>query len=261
VNKFFKLGLALATFCSFFEAAAAAPAVATETRPLDARVTRVHVDGVVDVVLRQGSPAGLVVRGDPRLLEKTTTVQEGDTLRIGTELRTVRLSERFMTREMSGLRVEVTLPHLRALSSETVGATHLAGFSGDELDLTLEGAGSMHVNCNYKRLSASLGGVGSMNISGLNSDAVELDLHGAGSVVLNGRTRLLKADLGGLGGLNAQQFAAENVNLDLSGLGSAVVTAHQGVVMNLSGMGSVTVYGKPLNRQVSNDGLGRVSYK
>jgi hypothetical protein len=49
--------------------------------------------------------------------------------------------------------------------------------------------------------------------------------------------------------------------LDLSGLGNAIVTAHQNANLNLSGMGSVTVYGKPLNRKVSVDGLGKVSWK
>jgi hypothetical protein len=119
----------------------------------------------------------------------------------------------------------------------------------------------MHVNSNYKRISANVGGVGGMYITGLNCDSVEINLHGAGGITLNGRTKVLKADLGGLGGLNAQQFAAESVNLDLSGLGSATVTAHQNAVLNLSGMGSVTVYGKPLNRKVALEGLGKVSWK
>jgi hypothetical protein len=78
---------------------------------------------------------------------------------------------------------------------------------------------------------------------------------------LSGRSKVLKADLGGLGGLDAQQFSADSVDLDLNGLGNATVTAHQNATLNLSGLGSVTIYGKPLNRNVSVDGLGKVSWK
>ena len=47
----------------------------------------------------------------------------------------------------------------------------------------------------------------------------------------------------------------------MSGLGNASVLARQNAVLNLSGLGSVTVYGKPPRRTVSVDGLGKVSWK
>jgi hypothetical protein len=84
---------------------------------------------------------------------------------------------------------------------------------------------------------------------------------GAGFVTLRGSSKWLKANMGGLGGLDAQYFLADSVNLDLSGLGNAVVSARQNATLNLSGLGSVTVHGKPANRSVSVDGLGQVSWK
>jgi hypothetical protein len=260
VNKFFKFGLALAAFCSFVEAASAADKV-TETRPIDARVVRVKLDGLVDVRIRQGSPATLTLRGDPDWVQRTMTSQSGDTLIIDTDSHGARLGGRFVINSMSGVHVELTLPQLREVRSESLGSTDVSGFTGDELDLTLEGAGAINVSAKYKRVTANLGGIGSMNLHGLDSEGVELNLRGAGGVNLTGRSKWLKADLDGLGGLNAQQLTVETVNLDLSGLGNAVVTAHQNATLSLSGMGSVTVYGKPLNRRVENDGLGKVSFK
>jgi hypothetical protein len=255
MNKSFKLGLATAALCTLGGIAAAAPDVTTETRPIDARVVRVKLDGLVDLRIRQGATATLVLSGDPRWLEKTTTQQSGDTLNISNETHGTKM------RVTQGLRAELTLPRLREVSSESVGSTEISGFSGDQLDLTLDGAGSMKVWCNYKMLTANLGGIGSMHIAGLNSEGIDLRLRGAGYVTLSGRSKWLKADLGGLGGLDAQQFAVDTVNLDLSGLGNATVTAHQNATLNLSGMGSVTVYGKPLNRKTTVDGLGKVSWK
>ncbi|SFC16770.1 GIN domain-containing protein [Massilia yuzhufengensis] len=261
MNHLIKHGVAFVALCASLlacmESAAAGQETVTETRPVDARVVRVKLDGVVNLKLRQGATPLLVLTGDPRLLGKTTTLQSGDTLNIGTETRGVSIN---LGRSM-GLHAELTLPNLREVSSESVGGTVISGFSGDELELRLDGAGSMNVSCNYKVLTANLGGVGSMKIHGINSDSVELNLSGAGYVTLSGRSRLLKAELGGLGGLDAQGFTAENVTLELSGLGNATVTAKESANLTLSGLGSVTVHGKPLNRKASVDGLGKVSWK
>lgn len=253
MKMFFKLGMAAAGLWASLGLAQAAPEVATETRPIDARVVRVKLDGAVDLRIRQGSNATLTLSGDPRWLAKTITVQSGDTLNIDTELHgRVRLGS---------LHAELTLPALREVSSESVGSTDVSGFSGEELELSLDGAGSMRISCNYKLVSASLGGIGSMHLQTLNGEGVDINLHGAGVVTLHGRAKWLKADLGGLGSLDAKEFTADSVNVDLTGLGNASVTAHQNANLNLSGMGSVTVYGKPLNRKVAVDGLGKVSWK
>jgi hypothetical protein len=227
----------------------------SESRPLDARVVRVKLDGVIDLKLRQGAVAELVLIGERKFIARTITSQSGDTLTIETDNHSVKFSRRNM------LRAELTLPRLRALRSDSVGSTEVFGFNGDEIDLTLDGAGAMKIVADYKIVNASLGGIGSMNIQSGNSERVDLNLHGAGYVTLIGRTKLLKASLGGLGGLDAEKFQADTVDLDMSGLGNATVLARRSALLNLSGMGSVTVYGKPQNRDVSVDGLGKVSWK
>lgn len=257
MTHYFRLCLAGLCMLAPLGAATAAPELASgsATRALDARVVRVKIDGVVDLRLRQGSPASLVLSGDPRWIEQMRAQQNGDTVVIGSDMQGVRMQRH------SPVRAEIVLPNLREVSSESVGTTEITGFRGDELELSLDGAGSMNVNVQYRLISASLGGVGSMKLAGGNSEGISLDLQGAGYVTLAGRSKWLKAELGGLGGLDAQAFTADSVTLDLSGLGNATVTAHQSVNLNLSGMGSVTVYGKPLSRKVSVDGLGKVSWK
>jgi len=225
----------------------------TENRPVDARIVRVKLEGAVNLRIRQGNPPMLTLTGDPRSLSRTTTVQEGDTLIID--------NEGHGRVRMGAMQAELVLPSLRAVSSESLGSTEVSGFSGEELELSLDGAGSMKVSCNYRIVTASLGGIGSMNLQGISGEGVSLNLGGAGYMMLSGRAKWLKADLGGLGNLDAQQFKAETVDVDLSGLGNASVNAQQSAVLNLSGLGSVTVYGKPLNRKVAVDGLGKVSWK
>jgi len=255
MNTLLKSGLVAIGLLALMRLASAAPETATETRPLDARVVRIKIDGVVDLRVRQGSPAALVLSGEPRFIAQMTTLQSGDTVVIGTEMHEMRMGRK------NGVRADLVMPNLREVSSESVGMTEITGFKGEELELSLDGAGSMNVNADFRVISASLGGVGSMRLAGMNSERINLDLQGAGYVTLLGRSKTLTAELSGLGGLDAQQFVADAVTLELSGLGNATITAHQSANLNLSGMGSVTVYGKPLNRRVSVDGLGKVSWK
>jgi hypothetical protein len=256
MKKYLKVGVVFLALCAVFGTATAGTEEVSESRTIDARVTRVKIDGVIDLKVRMGAVPGLTLTGERKLLDKTTTVQTGDTLNIGTEMRGIKIHNNSV-----GLRAELVVPQLREVSSESVGWTDVQGFTGDELDLSLEGAGSMKINCSYRLINANLGGVGSMNIQGGNNDGIDLNLRGAGYVTLAGKSKWLKANLGGLGGLDAQHFYVDSVNLELSGLGNASVTARQNASLVLSGMGSVTVYGKPLNRQVSVDGLGKVSWK
>lgn len=253
MKKFFQFGLLLAVVCAL-AGRAGAEEYSTETRAIDARVVRIKLDGVIDLKLRQGAVPSLNIVADRRYMGKITAVQTGDTLHLDTEGRGFKFNH-------ASVRAELVLPMLSEVVSGGVGTTEIAGFSGEELELTLDGAGTMKVVGDYKRLKANLGGVGSMHLWVSENDSVELDLRGAGYITLGGHSKLLHASLGGLGGLNAQQFQADSVNLELSGLGNATVTAKTNATLNLSGLGSVTVYGKPANRNVSVDGLGKVSWK
>ncbi len=254
--KFFKLGIA-ALLCTSVGMALATPVeTATEARTVDARILRVKLDGLVDLKLRQGAVPALTISGDKTLMAKMTTEQKGDTLTIATATKGFKLSRR-----ANGLRAELTLPGLREVSSDSLGWTEVSGFSGEALDLKLDGAGSMKVNCNYRNVKAVLGGVGSMHIAADKVEMLDLNLSGAGVVTLKGTARNLRANLGGLGSLSAEHFHTDTVNLDLSGLGNAAVSARQNANLNLSGMGSVSVHGRPVSRSVVVNGLGKVTWK
>ncbi|NRR29888.1 DUF2807 domain-containing protein [Oxalobacteraceae bacterium] len=253
MKKLLQFGLLLAAFFALFSRASAEEQ-GSETRQIDARVVRIKLDGMVDLKIRQGATPSLTITADKRLLSKITATQNGDTLHLDTDLNGFK-SER------SVLRADLVLPQLRQVVCEGVGSTEISGFTGDELELAMDGAGRMKVVADYKHVSALLGGVGSMNLWISENEQTVLELRGAGYITLGGRSKQLRARLGGLGGLNAQQFQADAVDLDLSGLGNATINAKNSVRLNLSGLGSVGVYGKPLNRDVTVDGLGKVSWK
>jgi hypothetical protein len=225
----------------------------SEARTVDARVTRLRLDGLLNMVVRQGDAPSLRIFADRRELANLVISQRGDTLLIDNDVPGAKSG--------TDIRAELTLPKLTEVRSEGLGTVDVRGFKGEHLELSLEGAGRMNLAVEYRTVRASLGGVGNIDLLLSQSDEVKFDLQGAGYLTVAGRTRSLKATLGGLGGLNAQRLQAEDVDLDLSGLGNASVNASQNARLGLSGMGSVTVFGKPRNRNVSVDGLGKVSWK
>ena len=148
MNKFLQFGLLFAAFCALFGRADAADDTETRSIPIDARVVRVKLDGVIDLKLRQGDVPSLRLIGERRYLEKLTASQSGDTLHLETEGRGMKVGR-------STTRAELVLPSLRQVVSEGVGQTEINGFSGEELELTMDGAGSMKVVCDYKAIKAN----------------------------------------------------------------------------------------------------------
>jgi hypothetical protein len=247
---------AVATTFALFASPALADDVVRETRSIDARVSKVKLGGVVDLVLRQGATPSLVVSGDRRYVRRITTSQQGDTLEIGTESFNSRDGDHY-----EKLRAELTVPNLSEFASQGVGASTVTGFTGEAMRVALDGAGSVTMTGNYRTIDARLGGVGGLTINGVRAERLDLNLRGAGRISVSGESKLLHAKLAGVGSLEAQGLRADTVDLDMSGLGGATVHATRAADVDLSGMGSATVYGKPSTRKVNTSGIGRVAWK
>jgi hypothetical protein len=254
MNKLLGTAILAATLSTTFQSALAAD-MANETRAVDARITHVRLNGVVDLRVKQGATPSLVVSGDNGRLANVKTTQNGDTLQIDS-------SRDFgINWESHHLRVDLTVPNLTEVVSQGVGTTDISGFAGNSIRLSLDGAGPVTLNSNYRNIDARLGGAGSVTINGADADRVELSLGGAGSMQIKGQAKALRAHLSGVGSLNAQDLRAENVDVKLSGLGSANVFAKSSASLSLSGLGSATVFGNPATRNANTSGLGKVHWQ
>jgi hypothetical protein len=239
-------------------AAAATPEQASETRAVDARVLKVKLGGVIDLQVKQGATPSLVIAGDPRYVSKVVTTQRGDTLNIDIERNR---HIHFGNGGKEPLRAELTLPNLNELVSQGVGSADIKGFTGEQIRLSLDGAGAVTLASRYRNIDARLGGVGSMTLNAADSERVELNLRGAGQIEVSGNSKLLLARLAGVGNLEARELRADAVDLSLTGLGSASVYAKTSATLSLHGMGSATVYGKPASRKSTASGLGSVTWQ
>jgi hypothetical protein len=225
-----------------------------ENRAVGAGISKVHLGGVIRLEVHQGPTPSLVVSGERRYVSKVTTAQRGDTLTIDMENNTHMEGK-------SNLRAELTVPNLQEFVSQGVGTSEVTGFRGDKLVLSLDGAGSVRFDGQYRDVDARLGGVGGLTLNPGQAERIEVHLGGTGRIAVSGQTKVLRAHLGGVGGLDAQQLRADSVDLDMSGMGSASVYARTAANVNLSGMGSATVYGKPATRNATTSGFGKVSWE
>ena len=254
MKKYLKAAMLATVLCSGANAALAD--VISEARSVDTRTVNIDVDGVISLKVKQGAVAALTIYGEPDAVKRVIVEQNGDTLHIGTaRTNTIHIGSK------QELRAELTLPNLRAVISAGVGSTEVNGFSGENLRLALEGAGSVKVNAQYRNVDVKLGGVGGMTVNAGNSDNVDLHLNGTGHIEITGQSKQLHASLGGMGSLDAQQLRADTVDLNMSGLGSASVYAKSSANLKLTGLGSAKVYGNPANRSGSSRGLGSISWQ
>ena len=227
--------------------------VQSDTRSLGKPVRAIDLGGPIDLTLRQGAVAQLVVRGEQRLLGNiNTTIGDDATLHIDTV--------GMLLHHRQPLQAILVLPSIEAITVRGSGDSSIDGFSGERVAVALNGSGNVKFAGRFRQVKVALRGSGELDMHGGASDEVEASVIGSGKLTLVGAARRFKAELTGSGDIDARHFGADQVNLRLTGSGDAVVTALQTIHVALRGSGDVKVYGAPLERNVSRDGSGEVSF-
>lgn len=228
-------------------------AVRADTRALNAAITRIDLDGPIDLTVRKGASASMKVRGEQRLLANIDTVQDGNTLHIGTK--------GMVFHHRSPLRVELVLPSLTSLEVHGTGDSAVKGFSGERFTLRLYGSGNVAFSGRFRQVEASLHGSGELDLEIADSDSVALELTGSGDISARGAARSLTANLGGSGDLDAERLITDSARLELTGSGDASLFARQSAELGLHGSGDVHVHGNPARRKAASTGSGEVKWQ
>ncbi|KQQ32407.1 hypothetical protein ASF61_15330 [Duganella sp. Leaf126] len=227
--------------------------LASETRRVDATTSVVDVSGPIDLVLTQGPTASLKVRGEQRSLGNIATDQHGRDLQIRTTGMLLNPRHR--------LQVELVLPQLQALVVRSSGSVKVSGFTGELMEMQLQGSGDVAFNGRYSKLGAALHGSGNLALNAGSSQHVELELLGSGRITAAGSCQVMDMHLLGSGTVDARHLAADRVQVMLKGSGTGHVFARQAAEVALQGSGNLTVYGKPVQRDVSHKGSGSVDWQ
>ena len=226
--------------------------LASETRTVAASVTEIDVNGAIDLTLRQGALPSMTVRGEQRLLGNVDTNQDANTLQIAVK--------GMLLHKRLPLQVILVLPAIDSVRIKGSGDSTINGFSGEHLDVLLDGSGLVKFNGRFKDVNAQVRGSGEMEVNGGASENVDVALAGSGQMTVVGSCKQFKASQTGSGTLDAEHLAAEAAVVELHGSGNASVQAIKSVQVTLRGSGDVSVLGSPAERVVSRTGSGDVTF-
>jgi hypothetical protein len=232
----------------------ASRAVGSETRTVANAVRAIDLSGPIDLTLRQGAVPSLVVRGEQRMLANVETISDNDgTLHIGTK--------GMLLYHRQPLQVTLVLPSIEEVMVHGSGTSSINGFSGDRIEVNLNGTGKVKFNGRFKKVDAGVHGSGELEMNGGASDKVEIAMIGSGSMTVVGSCKEFTAEQTGSGDLNARHLSADAADLQLMGSGEAILTARKVANVSVRGSGDVVIYGNPSERNVSRNGSGEVTFK
>ncbi|TFW29830.1 DUF2807 domain-containing protein [Massilia arenosa] len=226
--------------------------VVTDARNVGKDVKSVQLDGPIELYVRQGAVPSLVVKAERRLLGNVDTLVEGEHIRIGTS--------GMLLHHRQPIRVELVLPELDNMVLNGSGDSKIDGFSGENLQIEMNGSGEVKFTGRYKELIAANHSSGEIYVDMDKAERLIAQLNGSGSITLAGSTREMHADLSSSGQIDAEHMTAETASADLRGSGSISVHASQTAIATVRGSGSVSVYGNPQNRTITKTGSGDVSF-
>jgi len=176
---------------------------------------RLTLRGSYELELMAGKAYALSLTGDAGVLEKLETRVTERTLVIG-------LPGERRWRDLDGIEARLSLPTLRGL--------------------TIDGAADA-------------------DLKALDSDELEITINGAGSIAAEGRCGTLSLITNGAGDFEGETLRCRSVAITINGAGDAVVYAAESLRSAINGVGDVTVYGNPTQISKSRSGFGSVTIK
>jgi putative autotransporter adhesin-like protein len=164
---------------------------ATEVRDV-APFTAVDLAGSNDVTVHVGGKQSVVVSADDNLLDDVTTRVEGGKLVVGTA------PGSFTTNVP--MRVDVTVPALRALTLSGSGIVTAEGIDAKRLTVALPGSGILRASGSATTLVVDHRGSGDAQLEGVVASDVLAVLGGSGRIVVTA-TKSLDATVSGSGAI------------------------------------------------------------
>ncbi len=106
----------------------------------------------------------------------------------------------------------------------------------------------------------SASGSNEIHADGLSGEKLRISLNGSNHVEMTGNVSAMSVEMSGSNHLSAQRLITDNANVTVSGSGNATVDARQQIVAEISGSGSISVYGNPKQRSTQVNGAGTINF-
>ncbi len=170
--------------------------------------------GSIDLSIRIGEQAAVVVRGDDNLLEHIVTEVSGNRLTVSME------NGSYSTE--TPLVVDITLPALTELELIGSGDAEIEGLRGGDLTLVVQGSGDVVATGQVDQLEARISGSGDMELRELKAQTVLAKVHGSGDMEVHAEEKLT-ASVHGSGEID---YWGDPEERDVNSFGSGDVKGH-----------------------------------
>ena len=202
----------------------ATPAAAEQRSFAIGSFDRVRIDGPFRVIVTLGGSPGGSAEGDVRAIGDLDLRVEGTTLIVRAGLGG--WGEQGSGRQAAPV-VRVSTQAIRSIV--TVGAAQVSvggPFRGQRLDLSLTGSGTLAAPT-------------------IDADQLFATVLGSGTMTLGGRAAKVRLTTSGTASIAAAPLVAGDLTVRLDGNGAIDAQARYTAAVTTSGLGAVTVYGKP----------------
>lgn len=198
--------------------------------------TSIESSVVANIHIRQSPTVSVTAEGSEKLLGILDVRMENNTL-------ILTMDDRQMNKikgRNDKLLIFISTPTLTGLDFNGVGNIEFEGaFTTPELTIHSEGVGNLKAGeLDAGSIYISSKGVGNINLGGT-SDKVEIYSEGVGNV-------------------NASKLNARNTTVSLQGVGNVGCFASERLKVRSDGVGAVTYYGNPTDKDLASNGVGKI---
>lgn len=195
--------------------------------------TSVESDIVGNVVYTQSNKVSVRVEGDKELVDRLLVTEKNGVLKINFDGKVNNTGKKKLTAYISS-------PNIEKVDMEGVGNFKMEGYiAANNLSIDFEGVGNFEA----------------MNLECTN---IKANYEGVGNLKLGGTTNYLEISSEGVGNVDTQKLEAKKAMVKAEGVGSVKCFASESIDLKNSGVGSITYYGNPTVKNLSNSAIGKI---
>ncbi len=205
---------------------------ATEERAVS-MFNKIKSSGDFDIQIINGDELEVLVTAEENILPYIGTSVSNNTLQID-------IQGMHNVRNRLPMSVLITVPQLVSVKQSGSGSITADYFSGDEMEFSLSGSGSISAD--------------------VDADLVVASISGSGWILITGDSNESELNISGSGNIDSSELTVDNCNAHISGSGNMQVNALKLITARISGSGNVYYTGNPVT-EANISGSGKLVHR
>lgn len=191
---------------------------------------------IANVHIRQSSSTQMTAEGSEKLLNLLNVRMDDNKLILEMDER----QKKSIKGNREKLDIYIDTPTLTQIKSEGVGNIKIEGtFTTPELTIDSKG-------------------VGNLKSDNLEAGSIYITSEGVGNITLIGKADNIEIKSEGVGNINTAELTTRRTIVTSQGVGNIKCHATEYIKASSQGIGNITYYGNPSEKEISKDGLGKI---